>query len=248
MLDKIQRVKLSEEILLRLKEMIRSGKFGYGDKLPVEKRLADIFGVSRTTVREALAVLEAEGWVTTKRGGGTYVKRIRGTEHIEPLATLLGGTKNVAILEVMELRKILEGEVALVAASRATPEDIEAIHQAFRQMKEDIAAGRDTAASDYAFHYGVAKAAKNNTILTVLTSLHELFYEVVHTNRWHWAKPHDYDRILREHHCILKAIEKHQGTLAKKCIEEHLDNAHRMIEEVLLQQNSQEMNTAEKEA
>lgn len=235
MLEKIEKMKLSEEILHRLKEMIKSGKFGYGDKLPVEKRLAEIFGVSRTTVREALAVLEAEGWVTTKRGGGTYVKRVRGQDPVEPLTALLGGD-DTAILELMELRRILEGEVAMLAASRATEEDVNALRQAFRDMTQDVAQGKDTASSDFSFHYSLAKATKNNTILSVISSLHDLYYQVVRTNRWHWSKPRDYDRILSEHGAILQAIEKRQASAAKKQMGIHLESTHRMIEEVLLKQ------------
>jgi GntR family transcriptional repressor for pyruvate dehydrogenase complex len=234
MLEKIERVKLSEEILRRLKEMIKSGQFGYGDKLPVEKRLAEIFGVSRTTVREALAVLEAEGWVSTKRGGGTYVKRARNAGPIEPLTSLLGG-KNAAILELMEVRKILECEVAMLAASRATPEDIVAIKAAYRDMVEAVSQGKETADADYTIHFAIAKAARNTTISSVISHLHDLYREVVTTNRSHKAKPSSYELILSEHEDIIKAIEKRQGSAARKAMEQHLERAHRIIEEVLVE-------------
>ena len=240
MQEKMERVKLSEEILHRLKEMIKSDQYGYGDKLPVEKRLAEIFGVSRTTVREAMAVLEAEGWVTTRRGGGSYVKRVRGQDPIEPLNVMMG-SNNKALLELMELRRILEGEVALLAASRATEADIDAMRQAFRDMSQDIAQGKDTAASDFAFHHSLAKATQNNTILSVISSLHDLYYQTVHANRLHWSKPRDYGRILLEHEGILKAVEKRKGIAAKKHMEIHLENTYRVIEEVLLKQNNEEL-------
>lgn len=234
MLGKIERVKLSDEILRRLKELIKGGQFGYGDKLPVEKRLAEIFGVSRTTVREALAVLEAEGWVTTKRGGGTYVKRIGRAGPIEPLTSLLGG-ENAAVLELMEVRKILECEVAMLAASRATPEDLVAIKAAYRDMVDAVTQGKDTADSDYAIHYAIAKAARNNTIISVITHLHDLYGQVVKTNRNHKAKPLSYEVILCEHEAIIKAIEKRQGSAARKAMALHLERAHRIIEEVLIE-------------
>jgi GntR family transcriptional regulator, transcriptional repressor for pyruvate dehydrogenase complex len=239
MLEKIERVKLSEEILSRLKEMIKAGKFGYGDKLPVEKRLAEIFGVSRTTVREAMAVLEAEGWVTTKRGGGSYVKRVQGQDPIEPLNIMMGNSSK-GLLELMELRRILEGEVAMMAASRASSEDIAAIRQALRNMSQDIAQGKDTAAADFSFHHCLAKATQNQTILSVISSLHDLYYQTVHTNRWHWAKPNDYGRVLAEHEAIIKAVEKRRGNAAKKAMEIHLENTYRLVEEVLLEQNNDE--------
>ena len=233
MLEKLQRVKLSEEILFRLKEMIKTGQFGYGDKLPVEKRMAEIFGVSRTTVREALAVLEAEGWVSTKRGGGTFVKRIRAQEPVEPLTVLLGNSE-AGVLELMEMRRIFEGEVALLAASRATTADLEAMRKALRDMTNDVAQNKETAESDYAFHYCIAKAAKNNVIMSVMGSLNELYQQVVQTSRWHSAKPEDYERIIAEHEAITRAIEKRQGTKAKKLMNIHLESAYRTIEEVLL--------------
>jgi len=67
-----------------------------------------------------------------------------------------------------------------------------------------------------------------------MSNLHDLYYQVVHTNRWHASKPHDYDRILAEHEAILRAIEKRQGSAAKKKMELHLETTHRRIEEVLL--------------
>ena len=233
MLEKLQRVKLSEEILFRLKEMIKTGQFGYGDKLPVEKRMAEIFGVSRTTVREALAVLEAEGWVTTRRGGGTFVKRIRAQEPVEPLTVLLGANET-GILELMELRRIFEGEVALLAASRATAADIAALRQALKDMTNDVAQNKETAASDYTFHYCIAKAAKNQIIMSVMGSLNDLYQQVVQTSRWHSAKPDDYECIVAEHEAITRAIEKRQGTKARKLMNIHLENSYRTIEEVLL--------------
>ncbi|EAX49022.1 GntR domain protein [Thermosinus carboxydivorans Nor1] len=242
MLGKIERVKLSEEIFQRLKDMIKNGQFGYGDKLPGEKRLAEIFGVSRTTVREALAGLEAEGWIITKQGGGTYVRRLHSAAGpIEPLTSLLGG-KNVAILELMEVRKILECEVAMLAALRATPEDIIEIKAAYRNMVEAVAQGADTTISDFAFHYAVAKAAKNNTIISIISYLYELYAEVVKNGKYHKSKPAGYKLILTEHEKIVKAIEQRKCHAAHRAMEIHLDRAHRILEEVLVEYYNSNLN------
>lgn len=233
MLEKLERVKLSEEILRRLREMIKSGQFNYGDKLPVEKSLAEIFGVSRTTVREALAVLEAEGWVTTRRGGGTFVKRAHNP--VTPLTTIFGGA-NLPILEVIELRKILEGEVASLAASRATDDDIAALQHANASMLSAVTQGKGTGDADYAFHLALAQATKNATIAKVVTALHDLYHDVVRTGSHHPAKPQDYSRVLAEHQAILKSVEKHQSTAARKHMLTHLERIHRVVEEVLMAQ------------
>ena len=143
MQEKMERIKLSEEILHRLKEMIKSDQYGYGDKLPVEKRLAEIFGVSRTTVREAMAVLEAEGWVTTRRGGGSYVKRVRGQDPIEPLNVMMG-SNNKALLELMakenqtvsQLRHAIPRYAMVKEKTRVRPEQIP---EALRQLRRTYA-------------------------------------------------------------------------------------------------------------
>lgn len=238
MLEKLERIKLSEEILHRLRDMIKRGQFGYGDKLPVAKKMAEIFGVSRTTVREALAALEAEGWVTTRRGAGTYVKRLR-VSPVEPLITLFGG-ENTTILEVLELRRILECEVASLAASRATAEDVAAMKQAHANTRIAISQGEGTGDADFAFHYALAQATKNTTIAKVVAAMHDLYHEVVRTGSKHPSKPHDYNRVLSEHEAILKAIEKHQSTAARKYMANHLESIHRMVEEVLMEQRNQE--------
>lgn len=232
MAEKIQRIKLSEMIISRLKEMIQNDKYNYGDKLPVEKRLAEMFGVSRTTIREALSVLSAEGWVTAKRGGGTYIGRIRNQAPVEPLTTSLDN-QDSALFELMEFRRILEGEVAMLAALRATDEDLAAIKAAYFDLSDAISQAQDTATSDFKIHYAIAKAARNNTILSVIEQLHNSYAKVVKISRGHSSKPDGYELILSEHRSIIKAIEKHQPDAARKAMQTHLERSQRIIEEVL---------------
>jgi Transcriptional regulators len=237
MSEKVNRVKLSEIVIGRLKEMIQNDKLNYGDKLPVEKRLAEMFGVSRTTIREALSVLTAEGWVSAKRGDGTYVERIRNQAPVEPLTTSLNN-QDSALLDIMEFRRILEGEVAMLAALRATDDDIASIKAAYFDMADAISQDIDTATSDFAIHYSIAKAAKNNTILSVIKQLHDSYTEVVKTSRGHSSKPTGYELILSEHRTIIRAIEKHQADAARKAMRTHIERSQRIIEEVLDTTNS----------
>lgn len=231
MSEKVNRVKLSEIIIERLKQMIKNDKLNYGDKLPVEKQLAEMFGVSRTTIREAMSVLSAEGWVTAKRGGGTYVDRVRNQVPFEPLTALLD-PKNTALFELMELRRILECEVAMLAALRATDADIAAIKAAYFDMADAVAQDEDTAASDFSIHYAIAKAAKNNTILSIIKQLHDNYVEVVKSSRAHSSKPGGYEIVLSEHRTIIKAIENHQPIPARSAMKNHLERSQRIIEEI----------------
>ncbi len=233
MLKKIEKIKLSEEVLRQLKEMIKSGIYQLGEKLPVEKQLAEIFGVSRATLREALAVLESEGWITTKHGGGTFIRKIQRT--VKPLTGLIGGDRT-DLLELLELRKILESEVATLAASRATTQDIADLNQAHHKMEAAISQGLDTAEADYEFHYALASATHNSTIAKVVSTLHDSYYDIVRTGSHHPSKPRDYERVLAEHTAILNAVENHQGAKAKKQMLIHLESIHRLLEEVLTKQ------------
>lgn len=232
MSEKLKRIKLSNIIIGHLKEMIQKNNLTYGDKLPVEKQLAEMFGVSRTTIREALSVLSAEGWVTAKRGDGTYVDHMASPLPIDPLPTLLAD-KNTAIFELMEFRKIVECEVAVLAALRASKEDISAIKAAYYDMTEAVIQNKETATSDFSIHYAIAKAAKNNTILSVITHLHHLYEQVVTTSREHWSKPSGYELVLSEHRAIITAIENRKTSAARRAMEIHLERSQRIIEELL---------------
>jgi len=237
MSEKVNRVKLSEIIIERLKQMIKNDKLNYGDKLPVEKQLAVMFGVSRTTIREAMSVLSAEGWVTAKRGGGTYVDRVRSQVLFEPFTALLG-PQNTALFELMELRRILECEVAMLAALRATDDDMIAIKAAYFDMADAISQDKDTATSDFAIHYAIAKAAKNSTILSVIKQLHDNYMEVVKASRTHSSKPGGYEIVLSEHRTIIKAIENRQPIPARNAMQTHLERSQRIIEEIFDEENA----------
>jgi DNA-binding FadR family transcriptional regulator len=157
-----------ELVLAQLRRSIHLGHFGAGDKLPPERELAKLLGVSRTTVREAVRVLEGEGLVEIKRGssGGISVK-----------PQSMGRTELRRRLrefeEIIEFRLALEPMAARLAAERRTKSDIAALHKAFEWLAAIAATGAEGAVSDWVradgdYHRLIARMARNGRLLSAI--------------------------------------------------------------------------------
>lgn len=157
-----------ELVLAQLRRSIHLGHFGAGDKLPPERELAKLLGVSRTTVREAVRVLEGEGLVEIRRGssGGISVK-----------PQSMGRTELRRRLrefeEIIEFRLALEPMAARLAAQRRTKADIAALHKAFEWLAAIAATGAEGAVSDWVradgdYHLLIARMARNGRLLNAI--------------------------------------------------------------------------------
>src|SRR5215475_15146135 len=141
---------LTEEIVDRIANEIRSGRLEPGSRLPTEQVLMQAMGVSRTVVREAVAALRAEGLVTTRQGSGAFVAAdaSRVPFRIDP-----DGLSSIGdVLEVMELRLAIEVEAAALAAERITSERLAPVGRALRAIEAAIARGEGAINEDFAFH------------------------------------------------------------------------------------------------
>ena len=132
--------------------MIHENRYVEGDRLPPERELAALLGVSRTTVREALKRLAAWGYIRSVQGGGNYVSRVSSRTQIE----------------FLEVRRAIECETARLAAEHAQPEDLKAIRISLAGMQAEINAGGLGVGGDSDFHAAVAKAAGNNAMCMIL--------------------------------------------------------------------------------
>ncbi|MCD6397239.1 MAG: FadR family transcriptional regulator, partial [Spirochaetaceae bacterium] len=124
-IEPIKKRRLSEEVLRKLQSMIIDGTYKTGDQLPSERELSELFQVSRASVREALRVLGTLGFLDSRVGigGGTFVKKISIDALLNPFSEILGNEKEL-IIEMFEFRRILETEIARLAALRRTEEDL----------------------------------------------------------------------------------------------------------------------------
>ncbi len=164
----VQQRKLADQVTQQLQEKISLGELKPGDKIPTEPELMALFAVGRSTIREAVRVLVKAGLLEVRQGDGTYV--INRITNSEPLDHRL---RRAAILEVYEVRRILELEIARLAAERRSDDDLLRMRESLEQRREARRANdmRAYVDSDLAFHLAIAAASKNS----VLTDLYLSF-------------------------------------------------------------------------
>ena len=132
--------KLYEEITARLLEQISEGTLKPGDRLPPERTMAEDYGVSRTAVREALRSMEMMGVVESRVGEGTYIRTPSFADVVDPFSMVVAQSGRLGS-ELIEVRLILETEVAGLAARRRTEEQLAALEGTLEDMRQDIEAG-----------------------------------------------------------------------------------------------------------
>ncbi|QQM38775.1 FadR/GntR family transcriptional regulator [Streptomyces liliifuscus] len=150
-----------------LRHMIATGRLGPGDRIPPEAELGEELGVSRGPLREAVRMLAALGVVEPRHGSGTYVSQLRPEDVIGSLSLTLELLPLSGLLEVYEIRRVLEAHVAAKAAARRTPETVKTLYSLIESME---ATEDPTEASelDHRFHAEVARAAENPTLASLL--------------------------------------------------------------------------------
>ncbi len=172
MFKNIERKKLGDQVIHQLQEKISLGELKPGEKIPTETELMTLFGVGRSTVREAVRVLAKAGLLEVRQGDGTYV--LDRTNNLEPLEHRL---RRASILEVYEVRRALELEIAKLAARRRSEEDLLAMRESLAKRREArrVNDKRSYVDADLLFHLAIAAASKNS----VLTDLYFSFSNTV---------------------------------------------------------------------
>ena len=218
----VKRVSVSEQIFEQLKEKITSGELQPGDKLPSENELCKLYGVSRTTIRQALANLSSLELIETKFGEGSFVKQ---TDIGDVMTSLLNIPRlsRESILEIIEFRQIIEPPIAKLACKKATDTDVALLRTLYRNMVDHQDNLTAFAQYDRDFHMTVAKIAGNNYIVRILDvisdALYRAFDDIVAT-RGNTAG-------LKYHGMLLSAFEIRDDYAAQRIMQEHMDDMHR---------------------
>src|SRR5258708_5296444 len=175
----IQSVRVFEQIAEQIEKRILDGELHSGDRLPTERELAEQFHVSRTAVREAMKILAQKGLVDMRPGRGTIV--IDGAH--EAMQDSIGLVMKLKLGEVggsdnlVEVREILETEIAALAAARAREQEIAAMREAVRVMDENLNNANEYIAADNRFHEALAQATQNTLIFILINSIVNLLSE-----------------------------------------------------------------------
>lgn len=218
---------LSRQIARQLEELITQGRIAVGDKLPTESQLCDMFGVSRTAVREAIAHLKSMGLVETRRGIGTRVLRSAPDHHFP--ARRISATTVEDILHVLEMRMTLDSQAAALAAERRTPENVEAMQTAHDQFLAACETGSQARHEDYVFHRAIVEATHNPFFVSLYDQLNEGAIprtKLLSVELDPEAVSYYLERVAREHADVLQAIVSGDAEAARDAMHRHLQRAY----------------------
>ncbi|MCL6597606.1 MAG: FadR family transcriptional regulator [Alicyclobacillus macrosporangiidus] len=200
---------------------IKSGHIRLNDKLPSERDLALMFGVSRATVREALKSMNALGLLEVRHGGGTFI-RLPELEAVKKQLEWSLYLNPAPISELVELRSLLELHMAEQAALHRTSEDIQQMQQAIDWMRESASHPEQSKKGDLMFHLAVARSSGNKLMAYLLEvtrlSLEEWFEQVL-------SIPEFVQQSVVEHTSILTAIQERDQVAAREEMRKHLESA-----------------------
>lgn len=214
--------KVSTQIAEQIRSSILAGEFNPGDKLPPERELAEMFGVSRPSVREALNILAAAGMVEAYQGGGTVVKSLVETVAGTPLSELIRSEQERA-LDVIEVRKSMEAWTAYYAAQRALPEDLRKLEKIVAEMAENLQEMKPSQDLDANFHIVIAQATHNVVWLHLMQSIFDAMKEF---QRGVWRAVYltdeDHRTLFRHHEAVLEAIRDRAPERARDAMLAHL--------------------------
>ena len=214
--------KVSAQIADQIRSSILSGEFSPGDKLPPERELAEMFGVSRPSVREALNILSAAGLVMSYQGGGTIVLSLVETSGGNPLSELIRSEQERA-LDVIEVRKGMESWTAFYAAQRALPEDIRRMEEIINGMERNLDGLKPSEDLDANLHIVIARATHNIVWVHLMQSLFDAMKEFQQTVwRAVYLTKEDHHLLFSHHRRIFEAIKAKDTEAAREAMSAHL--------------------------
>ena len=236
--DQVRQRRLSDDIVEQLEGMILEGTLKSGERLPAERALAERFGVSRPSLREAIQKLAAKGLLVSRQGGGNYVVDSLGSTFSDPLLHLLESNPE-AQRDLLEFRQTLEASCAYYAALRATEVDRERLTAAFEALQDCYARADEVSrveegAADARFHLAIAEASHNAVLLHTIRGLFDLLKRnvVTYIGGMYQQRTETRDMLINQHRDLYLAIIEGRAEQAREVSTRHLLYVQEVLEEV----------------
>ena len=220
----IERRKTYELVAERLTEEISSRTLEPGDLLPPERELVAAFGVGRSSIREALRMLESRGLIESN-GAGTF-RIARLSNPLNHSLNLLLEAEETNVAELFEVRRILEGECAALAAARRKREHLDRMGDAIEAMAEGLSSEQAFIDADLRFHLTVAEASGNRVATHLMHAIRGLLQRAL-ASVYH--VPGSPERAIAMHQLILEAIRDRRPDVARDHLHEHIESVERDI-------------------
>jgi len=225
-LRQLKHANLYEQIADEIRNYIIQNQIKPGERLPTERELAQMLGVSRTSVREGIRLLETFQFLEVRSKRGITVKKLELSPLIEQISHRILLEKN-RFRDLVETRRCIELEMVKLAACRATEEDLEKLEQIILLMEQKAAKGENFKEEDLRFHRIIFAAAKNSVLHGFQTALVEFFNAIQEKKRPVELK----SKTLREHKLIYQAIHAHDPQAAYEVMVKHLEPYDSYLEE-----------------
>jgi GntR family transcriptional repressor for pyruvate dehydrogenase complex len=218
----VDSVSAAEQIAEQLRSAMIEGALTPGDRLPPEPELAVGFGVSRSTVREAMKILRGQGVVDTARGakGGHFVRHPETHDIAESLGEtycLWFDIGDISVAEVDEAREVVERACVRLAAKRRTEDDLAVLKRVLEAASDPGLTLDEFLSLEVAFHRAIANAARNRLLNLPMQAIH-----IVRPRTNKLLKTHDRPKVLNQHRALAEAIEAGDPDLAEQRLEQHL--------------------------
>jgi GntR family transcriptional repressor for pyruvate dehydrogenase complex len=219
-------VAVTDKAIVKIKEMLLNGQLKPGDRLPPEKELSEALGLSRNSLREAVKALELIRVLDVRRGDGTFVTSLDPRLLLEAMTFVVDLHQDASVLDLFEVRRILEPAAAAMAARKATAEDIERLEAILGEVDEHTSV-EDLVAHDLKFHGFIAGLSGNPYLSSLLESLSG---STLRARIWRGlTEEHSVDRTLAEHHAIVDALSAGDAELVRSCVTVHISGVERWL-------------------
>lgn len=218
-LTPVTRTTLTADIYRKLLSQIIRGVWRPGDRIPAERQLGRSLGVGRASLREALKALEIMGMIETRLGDGTYVCQ-RSEFLSRPLLWAITSSSETEVHELVEARKLIETELAGLAANRATAEDLKQIGSQLDRMERSAGNNSEFLQADIEFHLALGQAAHNSILMNALHLIRNLLQEWIGSTLQAEGIA---QKAIEHHKAIFMAVAKKNGAAARTAMTLHLD-------------------------
>ncbi|MCC5991441.1 MAG: FCD domain-containing protein [Rhodobacteraceae bacterium] len=240
---RIQPEKLSHSVIRQIELLLLRGILRPGERLPSERELAEKLGVSRPSLRDALAELQERGLLTTRAGAGVYVAELLDSAFSDSLVQLFAA-HDEALFDYISFRRDLEGMAAERAARFGSDMDLQVIDTIYRKM-EAAHQKRDPteeARLDAEFHMSIVEASHNIIMLHMMRAMFNLLHEGVFYNRQMiFQQRVTRDDLLAQHKAINAALQARDPITARRAAHTHLDFVEQMMSDLKRSQKNEEI-------
>ncbi len=232
--QRIQPEKLSHSVVKQIELLLLQGILRPGERLPSERELAEKLGVSRPSLRDAIAEMQGRGLLTTKAGAGIYVAELLDSAFSESLVRLFAN-HDEALFDYITFRRDLEGMSAERAARYGSEMDLQVIDTIYQKM-EAAHQKRDPseeARLDAEFHLSIVEASHNIIMLHIMRAMFNLLHQGVFYNRQMiFRQRGTRDELLEQHRAINTALQQRDPTAARDAARGHLDYVEQLMSDL----------------